>query len=240
MQYLALGIVILAGLYGLARLFATADPRTLAVWLKRAGIGLLAAGALFLVVTGRAGAVLGLLPFALPFIIQWRRLAGRFKAAAGPTPGQRSDVETGWLRMWLDHDSGTMDGEVLRGGFKDRRLSSLDRPQLMALLHMMSREDPQAVRLLESYLDRTHPDWRDGVDGDSGGSSQPGGSRAPGMTEEEALEILGLSAGAAETEVREAHKRLMLRNHPDQGGSTYIAAQINQAKDVLLKRGRRP
>lgn len=243
MQYVALGVVVLAGLYGLARFFATADPRTLATWLRRTGYGALAAGVLFLVATGRAGAILGLLPIALPLLLNWRRMAGRVRAAAGPTAGQRSDVRTGWLRMWLDHDSGGMDGEVLKGDLQGRRLSDLAPPQLVALLSLLSREDPPSVRLLESYLDRSHPEWRDGADESEDPGEQPSqerGRRGVGMTEAEALEVLGLSPGATGAEVREAHRRLMLRNHPDQGGSTYIAAKINQAKDVLLKRGRRP
>ena len=64
------------------------------------------------------------------------------------------------------------------------------------------------------------------------GESARGGSTK--MTREEALEILDLQEGAGTDDIRGAHHRLMLKLHPDQGGSTFLASQINQAKDLLL------
>jgi curved DNA-binding protein CbpA len=54
------------------------------------------------------------------------------------------------------------------------------------------------------------------------------------MTRQQAYEVLGLSPDATPDEIREAHRRLMRANHPDSGGSTWIAARLNQARDLLL------
>jgi hypothetical protein len=117
-------------------------------------------------------------------------------------------------------------------------LGELAPADLMALLQECRVNDPQSTPILESYLDRVHgAEWRGAED--PAGDSRSGGrsGAAPSgraMTVEVAYDILGLAAGAGKDEIRDAHHKLMLKNHPDHGGSTYIAAKINQAKDLLL------
>ncbi len=133
--------------------------------------------------------------------------------------------------MTLDHDTGAVSGEVSRGRFQGRRLDQLSRAQVFDLLDEIDAGDPQSTQLIESFLDRTHGgDWRDHYRGRARGAA--GGAGA--MTREEALEVLGLGEGAGPDEIKEAHRALIQKIHPDHGGSDYLAAKINQAKDVLL------
>jgi len=139
--------------------------------------------------------------------------------------------------MSLDHDSGTMTGTVLRGEFAGMRLEELGRADLLALLRECRAEDEEGARLLEAYLDRVHPDWRDELAGERPGGSGSGGHPGGGdMTVEEAYAILGLGPGADAEAIKEAHRRLMVKLHPDHGGSDYLATKINRARDVLLHR----
>ncbi|MQA65848.1 MAG: molecular chaperone DnaJ [Alphaproteobacteria bacterium] len=241
MGYFILGVGALVALLLLARWIANADPRLLAWTVKVAGgVALLIIGVV-LFVSDRLQWLMYLVPLALPVYFQWRSNRMRRRNAQGPAPGGRSDVNTGWLRMELDHDSGAMRGAVLRGRFAGRGLAGMSLDELRELLDEVGA-DPDSVGVLEAYLDRVHgPGWRGGAadEGTGAGSSREGGSgRAglSGMTEPEALEILGLGPNAGVDDIKEAHRRLMAKLHPDRGGSTYLAAKINQAKDTLLKR----
>ena len=163
----------------------------------------------------------------------------RAKAARGPTPGAASEVEADWLRMTIDHDTGKLGGEVLSGAFRGRTLDSLAPGELLALLSECRREDPESARLLEAYLDRRlGADWRrQGGTGDGPGEGAQGAEAeaadAP-MSAQQALRILGLEPDATREAILDAHRRLIQKLHPDRGGSSYLAAQINRAKDVLL------
>jgi len=105
---------------------------------------------------------------------------------------------------------------------------------LPALLGMFGELDAESVPLLESYLDRRFPAWRQNAQGNTaGGQSRP--SSSDKMTDEEAYQILGLQPGAGRDEISRAHRALMKKLHPDQGGSTYLATRVNEAKDTLLR-----
>lgn len=226
-----LGIGLVVGLYLLVQVFVTAEPRTLAKMLRWVGIVIAVVVVGVLLITGRLGIATALIAFAVPLVSRWRGLRNRMRAAMGPTGGQTSQVETLYLRMVLSHDTGAMTGEVLHGAFRGRSLESLGFPGLLALLDECRGNDPQSAALLETWLDRAHPDWRERVEAASSARAASGGP----MTADEAREILGVPPGATPSEVKEAHRRLMMKVHPDHGGSTYLAAKINLAKDVLLK-----
>jgi len=144
----------------------------------------------------------------------------------------KSTVRSACFEMELDHESGELDGVVLTGRHDGKRLSRLSPEELLAMRLELSG-DAESAQLLEAYLDRRIPGWREHAQADPGAGV--GGAPRPGpMTKEEAYQVLGLAAGAGAQEVREAHRRLMKRVHPDSGGSTFLAAKINEAKDVLL------
>jgi hypothetical protein len=135
--------------------------------------------------------------------------------------------------MTLAHDSGDLDGVVRDGRFRGRRLGELSDIELGELLAECRLDDDESARLLEAYLDRARPDWR-AWSGAAGATDGVSPTPSTAMTREEAYRILGLSPGADEKAIRDAHRRLMVKLHPDQGGSDYLAAKINQAKDLLL------
>jgi hypothetical protein len=145
--------------------------------------------------------------------------------------GQASRVQTAFLEMELDHDTGRMNGQVLAGKYQGASLENLDRSTLIKLLEEI---DDDSRHLLTAYLDRREPGWREHARGDAGA----GGRRTDTgkMTEREAYQILGLQPGATPEEISRAHRSLIKKLHPDQGGTTYLAARINEAKDVLLRR----
>jgi hypothetical protein len=165
-----------------------------------------------------------------------RSAAGGFGGFGERAGGARSsEVVTDTLRMHLEHASGELDGDVLRGPYAGRSLASLGLSELLDLLADCRREDPRSVPLLETYLDRREPDWRAHVAGQGAeGAGQQAGA-AGAMDEATACSILGLSPGASAEEIKAAHRRLMTKLHPDHGGSSYLAAQLNQAKDFLLR-----
>jgi len=159
--------------------------------------------------------------------------ASRIGSSRKPkTPGKRSSVRTAALEMELDHDTGVLDGLVLAGRHEQRKLGSMTLRELREVMEDL-RDDPESRQLLETYLDGRFPIWREHTkpnDGDGKGVAPGSGA----MTKQEAYKVLGLEAGATPADIRKAHRRLMQRLHPDLGGTSFLAARINEAKDVLL------
>jgi hypothetical protein len=233
MQYLLLGLAALLLFLLAARVYTVANPQVLVRQL-RIGAGVAAlAGAGFLVFRGLVGYAMSLA--ALGSWLLWGGGAfswGGFPRRAQKSAGQTSRVVTEHLEVELDHDTGDIGGRVLKGAFAGRQLEELAPLEMARLWQECRFADPQSAQIVEAYLDRTHPTWRDDL-----GRAEAGHAAGPegGMTREQALEILGLQAGASEEDIRRAHRELMMKLHPDHGGSTFLAAKINEAKDVLLK-----
>jgi hypothetical protein len=203
--------------------------------LIKLGVGVAVVVVIGLTLTGRmhwlGAALTGLLVAArqlLPTLIRLFPMLASLKANAGPSAGQRSTVATDILRMHLDHDSGKLNGEVLKGPFREWLLDEMDRDQLQALLQFCQAEDDESAQLLASYLQQRFP-------GESGFQQQaPPGANSSGMSRQEALAVLGVAEDADREAIIAAHRSLMQKLHPDRGGNDYLAAKVNQAKDLLL------
>src|SRR6266700_5343256 len=147
--------------------------------------------------------------------------------------GQVSRVHTTFLEMEMDLDSGAMRGIIIAGAREGTRLESLDVPTLVAFLADI---DEESRALLAAYLDRRDPAWREHAQSDT--ATGQGGTAGGPMTQQEAYQILGLEPGAKAEDIVSAHRTLMKRVHPDLGGTNYLAASINAAKDTLLRQHR--
>ncbi len=229
-----LGIVALLIVLWALNGFVKANPKGVAIGMRAAGgVAALAAAAIlalrgqiqFAVPLGAAGlGLLGWLPWS----------AAGFGARTQKTSGQASRVRSAFLEMELDHDSGALRGRVLAGRHQGNALDALDLPTLLSLL---AEVDQESRALLAAYLDRRHPGWRE--HGDAGATAGQGHAAGAGhMTEQEAYQILGVAPGASAQDISRAHRLLMKKLHPDQGGSTYLAARVNEAKELLLRRHR--
>lgn len=238
-------VLLIIGVIGWLWVRSLPAPRRRAALVKLVLLGVLLT-AIVLALSGRFYLVLALLAGLLPFIkrmvpglIMGRVLRG-MRMPGGrtrPSAGNQSKVTSQVLEMTLDHDSGDMTGQVLSGSMAGRMLADMSESDFLQLLGYCRQTDEDSARLLESYLDRRFGDsWRDDEPEATGAEEgQAHGSSSGGpLTEQEALGILGLKAGASRDEIIEAHRRMMQKMHPDRGGSDYLAALINQAKDVLL------
>ena len=238
MPTLIAGVVAVVVLYLLLQMFRAANPALLARWVKIGGGVLALAVAAF---TGLRGELAVAIPLGIfgAGLLGWSpfgpggfsNIGGIFGGGAPRSSGQASRVRSQFLDMSLDHDSGALSGQIIDGPNAGHSLDAFDLPQLIAMIPAF---DAESVALLESYLDRRFPAWRHHAQGDAAGR-RSGPAASGKMTDEEAYQILGLQPGAGRDDISRAHRALMKKLHPDQGGSTYLAARVNEAKDTLLR-----
>ncbi len=189
---------------------------------------------LFLIISGRIVWAWVALMALLPWVARLRSFINLTKAMRGRTSGQVSEVRTRFVHMTLELDTGEMDGEVQEEPYKGRRLSKMTLSEIINLYRLAMLTDSQSASVIEAYLDRMHGEaWRAAAE--APGSDN--GAKAGPMTIKKAREILGVKRTADAKEIKRAHRRLMHKYHPDKGGSDYLAAQINEAKDILLEKG---
>jgi hypothetical protein len=231
----------LAGLFALylillaIKQFGRLSPADAAKIARKGGVALGVLGLVLLALRGSFGLVGAILATVLGAKGAGHPFANAFGGAGfGSRAPRVSTVRSATIEMRLDLESGAMSGVALAGPYQGRALESLARPDCLNLYRSCLRDDPEGATLLETYLDRRFAVWRDA---DESQSETGGGARSSGaMSRDEAYEILGLAMGASAEEIIGAHRGLMKKLHPDHGGSTALAARVNQAKDVLLNR----
>jgi hypothetical protein len=231
---LVIGVILLFILLQAIKQFGRMDAATAARIIRHGGgvVGMI--GALLLLLRGRFGLAATVAGMVANFA-GWKAMSGAptgfGNVGAGSRQGRSSVARSAMVEMRLDHDSGVMTGTILAGAYAGRAVETLSRPELVSLRQELARDDPDGVSLLEAYLDRRFAGWREANEGQRQGRGG-GGS----MTRREALEVLGLVEGASGADIVRAHRTLMKKFHPDHGGSTTLAARVNQAKDVLMQR----
>ncbi|MFN3659117.1 MAG: DnaJ domain-containing protein [Pseudolabrys sp.] len=233
MPTLIFGVLILVAALWALKAISKADPK-IAARVVKAGGGILSLGlAVFLFLRGQTGLAIPVGAFGLG-LLGWLPFGpAGFGERTQKSGGQASRVRSAYLEMELDHDTGAMRGTVVAGRHQG---VALDRLDVKALVGLLTDFDDESRALLMAYLDRRDASWREHAQGDAAaGRVAPSGGK---MSEEEAYQILGLQAGASADDIGRAHRTLMKKMHPDQGGSTYLAARINEAKEVLLRRHR--
>jgi hypothetical protein len=231
---LVIGLILLFLLIQAIKQFGRMDARTAARIVRHGGGVLGMIGALLMLLRGRVGLAAAIAGMVANFA-GWKTMSGAStgfrNAGVGARPGRASSARSAMVEMRLDHDSGTMTGTVLSGAYAGRAIETLARPELISLRQELVLDDPDGASLLEAYLDRRFAGWREA---DQGERQRRGGDGA--MSRRQAFEVLGLPEGASAADIIRAHRTLMKKFHPDHGGSTALAARVNQAKDVLMQR----
>lgn len=224
-------LVLVLGLWAL-NIISKVDPRLAARVLKASGGILSIAAAAFLFLRGEIGIAIPIGAFGLG-LLGWLPFGpAGFSDRTGKSRGQASRVRSAFLEMELEHDSGEMRGTIVSGRHKG---VALDRLDVATLVGLLGDFDEESRALLMAYLDRRAPRWREDAQGDTATRRAASSGK---MTEQEAYQILGLEPGASADDIATAHRTLMKKFHPDQGGTTYLAARINEAKEILLRRHR--
>jgi hypothetical protein len=233
MPTLIFGVLILVAALWALGVISKIDPK-LGARVVKAGGGLIALGlGVFLGLRGEIGIAIPLGAMGLG-LLGWLPFGSAgFSARTQKSSGKTSQVRSAYFEIELDHDSGEMHGRILAGRHQGAALEALDVRTLVGLLNEI---DEESRALLVAYLDRRDSSWSEYAQGDAA-AGRPAASSGK-MSEKEAYQILGLETGASADDISRAHRSLMKKFHPDQGGSTYLAARINEAKETLLRRHR--
>lgn len=228
MSRLILLLALLLVIYLLLRQYKKLEPAQQKALLWRLAVGGFLALILAALLTGRLNWIGALVMGALPFLKGLFGALLRAKALHDMWRKLRPEqtMHAGSLQLLMR--AGRADGQIKQGQHAGRYLSDLSEPELDQLLRHWRQQDPPAAALLQGYLiGRFGNNWQGAAWTDNGDGK---------LSETEARAMLGVAEDAGREDIIKAHRRLMQKFHPDRGGSDYLAARINQAKEVLLER----
>lgn len=147
--------------------------------------------------------------------------------------GRDAVFRTAHLEVRFLVKTSQLEGRVIKGLYEGELLHAMSTQQLQELAQAYQEQDKKSYYLVQVFLQRA---GAAGAQQQYENRDKSGGGFPSSPTREEALLILGLSGNPDKGEIVAAHRKLIQKLHPDRGGNDYLAARINQAKDVLLSR----
>lgn len=190
---------------------------------------------------GAAAAGLGMIPI-VNFILMPSAVAGasamwlrEFKIPSSYQGPHQSRVATRYVLLVIDHLSGRINGEVRAGPLQGHALEQVSTDDLLGLLATCYQMDAESAEALEVYLVQARGQRIEEPPPRPRPDATPPPEPTATMNDAEARAILGVKPEANAEEIQTAHRRLIQRLHPDRGGSDYLAAKVNEAKQLLTR-----
>jgi len=237
MTWILAGVVLLGLILLFARWYVDAEPKDVLKVLKVFGILFVLVIVGLVLASGRIGMLWLVLLGLLPWIGRFRALSRQADNLRGPVTGQRVDRRTDFVVIYLNPETGDMDGRVLQGPQRGKLLSELSIDALVTLYEAASLEDAESASILEAYLDRMHDkSWRRKSRSANAAETM---ENTPELLEKmmsrsEAYTTLGLQPGASKNEIENAFTKLIQTGHPDETIAQDIATRAARAKSTLL------
>ena len=228
MIWILVGAALLAVLLFFARWYVNAEPRDVFSALRYIGLFFAIVVLGVALVSGRFGILWLILLSILPWLGRLRAFNRQVDELKGPASGQHIDKRAKFVVLYVNPETGDMDGRVLAGPKAGMLLSDLAIDSLVTLYEAAVIEDDESAKIIEDYLDRMHSHtWRS--------KSKIVKSRSDGGEENVAVsEILGLQPGASKTEIERTSQALIETGHPDASEGENIRRKVIKARGILL------